>query len=72
MLMAGVDDFTVMEIVGHLTKAMLQRYAHPPQARKRAALETFNHVLFGHDLGTRKDTETDTPPATVPQLVVNA
>jgi hypothetical protein len=29
-LAAGVDDDTVMETVGHLTRGMLQHYTHPP------------------------------------------
>ena len=45
MRMAGIDDATIMELVGHLTKAMLDRYTHPPIERKRAALETFDRVL---------------------------
>jgi hypothetical protein len=45
MHMAGVDDATVMELVGHLTKKMLDRYTHPPIERKRAALESFDQVV---------------------------
>ena len=30
MRMAGVDDATIMELFGHLTKQMLDRYTHPP------------------------------------------
>ncbi len=57
MLAAGVDDYTVMETVGHLTRAMLQRYTHPATERKRSALETFDRVLIEaaaeHTLSTR-------------------
>ena len=35
-----------MELVGHLTKAMLERYTHPPVERKRAALETFDRLVL--------------------------
>jgi len=38
--------------VGHLTKAMLDRYTHPPIERKRAALETFDRALVGDGLVT--------------------
>ena len=49
-----------METVGHLTKKMLERYAHPPTARRRAALDTFDHVSFGHTA----DTQLTSPHAT--------
>jgi hypothetical protein len=45
MLAEGSDDYTVMDTVGHLTRAMLQRYMHPPSERKRVALESFDRVL---------------------------
>jgi integrase len=45
LLSSGVDDFTVMELVGHLTRRMLERYTHPATARKQATLETFDAVL---------------------------
>ena len=45
MRMAGIDDATIMETVGHLTRAMLERYTHPPIERKRAALETFDRLI---------------------------
>ena len=45
MRMAGIDDATIMELVGHLTKRMLDRYTHPPIERKRAALETFDRLV---------------------------
>jgi hypothetical protein len=34
-----------MELVGHLTRRMLERYTHPPTARKQAALQTFDALL---------------------------
>jgi integrase len=46
MRLAGIDDATIMELVGHLTKAMLDRYTHPPVERKRAALETFDRLVL--------------------------
>ena len=65
MLAAGIDDYTVMETVGHLTRAMLQRYTHPP-TRKRSALETFDRVLVKaarveHTVNTRADQELSVP-----------
>jgi integrase len=45
MRMAGIDDATIMELVGHLTKRMLDRYTHPPIERKRTALETFDRLM---------------------------
>jgi hypothetical protein len=41
-----------METVGHLTKKMLERYAHPSSARKLAALDTFDHTRFVHAAAT--------------------
>jgi hypothetical protein len=46
MRLAGIDDATIMELVGHLTKAVLDRYTHPPVERKRAALETFDRLVL--------------------------
>ena len=43
---AGIDDYTVMETVGHLTRAMLQRYTHPANARKQSALETYDRLIL--------------------------
>ena len=66
MIEAGIDDYTVMETVGHLTRAMLQRYTHPASARKQSALETFDRVLLDlaqaeHTVSTRTDDETVVP-----------
>jgi hypothetical protein len=60
MLSNGIDDFTVMELVGHLTRRMLERYTHPPTALKQAALQTFDRLfdeaatVGGHKTGTRQ------------------
>jgi integrase len=40
MVAAGHDDFTVMSISGHRSTRMLQRYAHPQQAHRLAAMES--------------------------------
>jgi hypothetical protein len=63
MLMSGIDDFTVMETVGHLTKRMLERYAHPPAARKLMALETFDQALAGHTVATLETSPKHHPAA---------
>ena len=42
MVLAGIDDFTVMSISGHSSTRMLERYSHPTEARKLDALESFN------------------------------
>jgi hypothetical protein len=51
MVAAGIDDYTIMELVGHITKKMLERYTHPTNARKVDALETFSENLDGQNLG---------------------
>ena len=51
MVAAAIDDYTIMELVGHITKKMLERYTHPTNARKVDALETFSENLDGHNLG---------------------
>ena len=65
MVAAGVDDYTVMETVGHLTRAMLQRYTHPATERKRLALETFDRVLIEaareHTVSTPPEEAEDLP-----------
>src|SRR5262245_2153318 len=58
MLGAGIDDYAVMETVGHLTRAMLQRYTHPATERKRTALETFDRLLID---AAREHTVSTTP-----------
>jgi Phage integrase family len=63
MVAAGIGDYTIMELVGHLTKAMLARYTHPVTQWKQAALESFDRlvifapsVLTGeHKLSTRDE-----------------
>lgn len=57
MLMAGIDDYTVMETVGHLTKKMLERYAHPSTERRRAALDSFERLLIGGSQDVRVKAE---------------
>jgi hypothetical protein len=42
-VMAGIDDFAIMETVGYLSKAMLARYADRSQ-RRQTALEGLDHV----------------------------
>jgi integrase len=37
--MAGVDDFTLMEIMGHSDHRMMRRYAHLTPEHKRKAIE---------------------------------
>ena len=55
MVSAGIDDYTIMELVGHLTKAMLARYTHPVTQRKQAALESFDRlVTFAPSVLTRE------------------
>jgi integrase len=41
MVAGGADDFTVKGISGHSSTKMLDRYTHPTDARKIAALESF-------------------------------
>jgi hypothetical protein len=41
MIAAGYDDYTVMAISGHSSTRMLERYTHPTEQRKLAALEAF-------------------------------
>jgi len=55
-----------METVGDLTRAMLQRYTHPANERKRSALETFDRALVQaaqaeHTVSTRRDQDGDVP-----------
>jgi integrase len=74
MLAAGVDDYTVMETVGHLTRAMLQRYTHPATERKRSALETFDRALVEaareHTVSTRP-VEPDEMPSEIAEILRN-
>jgi hypothetical protein len=58
-----------METVGHLTKKMLERYAHPSSARKLAALDTFDQVRVVHAAATSEQKKDDTPTSRVLQLL---
>ena len=65
MVLAGIDDYTIMELVGHLTKNMLARYTHPVTQRKQAALESFDCLVTGvltseHKLSTRAGDASET------------
>ena len=42
MMDAGIDPRTIMEISGHRSLAMLERYTHPREQRKIEALESIN------------------------------
>jgi hypothetical protein len=60
MIEHGLDDYTVMSISGHSSTRMLERYAHPPVERTRAALETFDspgHKLARKTLQRRRTTK---------------
>jgi hypothetical protein len=41
MMDAGLDVRTIMEISGHSSLAMLERYTHPTEQRKAEALNTY-------------------------------
>ena len=49
MIASGIDTSAVMAISGHSSVRMLERYTHPTDARKVAALESFATV--GQNLG---------------------
>ena len=42
MMDANIDPRTIMEISGHSSLAMLERYTHPREQRKIEALEAIN------------------------------
>ena len=44
MAEAGIDLRTIMEVSGHSSLSMLERYTHPTEQRKAAALNTFASV----------------------------
>ena len=44
MMDAGLDVRTIMEISGHRSLAMLERYTHPTEQRKAEALNTYGMV----------------------------
>jgi integrase len=39
MIASGYDDYTAMSISGHSSTRMLERYTHPTEKRKIAALD---------------------------------
>jgi hypothetical protein len=52
MIEQGIDDHTVMEICGHSSTRMLQRYTHPTTQRKLDALTAAGDWLdFGRNVG---------------------
>ncbi|MAG71060.1 MAG: tyrosine-type recombinase/integrase [Vicinamibacterales bacterium] len=56
MMDANIDPRTIMEISGHSSLAMLERYTHPREQRKIEALEAINRPLLGT---TRSQSETE-------------
>ena len=44
MMDAGLDVRTIMEISGHSSLSMLERYTHPTERRKAEALNTYATV----------------------------
>lgn len=59
MVMAGVDIFTVQEILGHKSIEMTRRYSHLSPRHKRVAVEALENTL-GNNIGNEMDTKTDT------------
>jgi hypothetical protein len=49
---------------------MVQRYAHPPLARERAAVDTFDLVRDGHAMATSDEFEADTTDGSEPETIV--
>jgi integrase len=47
LVMAGVELYTVKEILGHKTLVMTQRYAHLSPAHQRQAVERLAHRQTG-------------------------
>lgn len=45
MVMAGVDIFTVQEILGHKSIEMTRRYSHLSPKHKRAAVDALQNAL---------------------------
>ena len=55
MMDANIDPRTIMEISGHSSLAMLERYTHPREQRKIEALEAINrHTLVTNRSQTKK------------------
>ena len=59
MIAAGIDDHAVMEISAHSDARMLARYTHPTSDRKIAALDSFDAVMDGQDVGRTENHEQD-------------
>ena len=54
MMDAGIDPRTIMEISGHSSLAMLERYTHPREQRKIEALEAINRCQRDLDLNAKR------------------
>jgi hypothetical protein len=54
MMDANIDPRTIMEISGHSSLAMLERYTHPREQRKIEALEAINCSQRALDLNAKR------------------
>ena len=66
MIAAGSDVVTVMEIAGHSTIRMLERYAHSATPQKQAALEPGSLGTIWAQLPVRRRVQRNGPARTGP------
>ncbi len=71
MIAHGFDDYTVMAISGHSSTRMLERYTHPTNERKLAALETFEAVDTNWPQKAKAGTPDDVPASDRKKLFEN-
>jgi len=54
MAEAGVPENTVLALMGHMSRAMLERYSHIRMAAKRQAVETLKNRSIAKGFGWGK------------------
>jgi integrase len=59
MAEAGVPESTMMDIMGHMSRAMLQRYSHIRMAAKRQAVESLSAPAKKTEVPTKSPTVTE-------------
>jgi integrase len=65
---AGVPESTMLALMGHMSRAMLERYSHIRMAAKRDAVQSLSLPRTGAGMELKKGTEKNGVPTKVPTM----
>lgn len=73
MAEAGVPESTMLAIMGHVSRAMLEKYSHIRMAAKREAVKSMQLPALGPRLALKSmSKERQSKPISAPQTAVTA